>query len=249
MKLQAREQIFLGILFIGGVLIMGFFYGVEPQFKNFMKVNAERSAAETFNNELKTKQVSLQAERERLETYTSSDQNQTDKVVANINYGEGETLESKRRAMLDQILDIGQKINNNRLIAIQPLPRPTPPPPPPPPAPGEEPVEEAAPTLTIFDIIDQSPYDITMRGSYSNLNSFIEDIATTKTLIAIDQVEIEPEEKTGKSEFLDPTKPLKTKFTITTIIKKIEESPVVPGETPPEEEESLSITETEVPAE
>lgn len=88
-----------------------------------------------------------------------------------------------------------------------------------PPIPGQLPIPGAPPEPKLSDFVEEIPYEIAMRGSYRSINDFINQLATYKTVVDIQQLTITTEAQGGTIP-IEPDKPLKAVFKITYLIRK-----------------------------
>lgn len=222
MKLQPREQAVIGIGAIGLVLFFAWFgvgsLGIEPQLKTLSKTMTDLDTAKKAEDTNNMTLSSLKQQKQQLSGHQA--EMPKDKKVGEINHQTGETLEIVKRDMLSNVIDMAQNSFGNTLINVRPLPVPEPPPAAvlPPPVAGQPPVN-TAPELKLSDFIAEIPYEIGLRGSYTSINEFINQLASYDTIIDIQQVSIDVETK-GGSQAVDPQKPLKVVFKITYLIKK-----------------------------
>lgn len=220
-KLQPREQSIIGIAAIIGVIILGFFgigsFGVSPQWDNFSKVNDK---LKTANNTVQTNEATL-ANLNQQKTQLSGSQATLPKgkIIESVDYQKGKTLEGVKTELLNIVIEMSQKEDGNTLIYVKPLPKPAPPPAPLPTTPPDPNAPPAPPTIQLSDFIEEVPYEIAIRGNYSTINKFVNDLAVYNTVVEITRLEVIPENQAG-GNFKDPTKPLKAIFTLNYIIKK-----------------------------
>lgn len=215
--MKPREKLFLGIVAIIGVLIIGYFYGIEPQVKGlFEKLNKMTTAQTTkMTNEAQIKLL----EDQKVSLSSSQSEVKMERKVRQVDLPKGETIESTVRNMLNDVISMAQSNISNSLISVKPLPKPVPPPDPVPDPNAPPPDPNAPPVIKISDFIDESPFEITFRGTYSSLDKFLKDISAYSTVVEVKDITIMPEEKSGEN-FQDPTKPLKAVFNISLIIRK-----------------------------
>lgn len=227
MALKAREQTFIGVAAIAGVLVIGWTgpiggIGIEPFSKTFTEKSAEFSKSqtdlatiETTINTLKQQKVSLQDTKLEMPA---------NKSIRKIDRQAGETEESTKREILNDIISIAQKDSGNTLVSITPDPLPpapvAPPPPPPPPAPDPNapPGPPPAPEIKLSDLVSEVPYTVVMKGSYKSINQFLDDLKGYNNIVEVNRIEIAPSNDPQGSG--DPTKPLKATFKVILIIDK-----------------------------
>lgn len=208
-KLQQREQSIIGVGAILAVLFLGWFSFIEPQLKTFKKVSAELGTAKMTEQGNESSIESLKVQKTQFAN--TSVEMPTDKTIGSIDFQAGETLESKKRDMLDTVIDMAQSDYGNKLVLAKPLPKPPPPP---------EPINtdgSTTPQLRLSDFIDEIPYEIALRGSYKSINSFINDLTNYDTVVEVSNVEVIPEKDRNLT---DPTRPLKVVLKINYIIKR-----------------------------
>jgi hypothetical protein len=212
MKLQPREQSIIGFAAIAGVLMMGWFYGIDPQLKNFKEKSAQRATAQqTFDANVATI-TTLQQQKQSLQGTQA--EMPKDKEIGKIDFQAGETMESSKRDLLDTVIEMSQKDLGNELIYVKPLP------PPPEPVQQIDPNADpnAPPPLRLSDFVAEIPYEIAIRGNYVSINQFVNELSSYPLIIEIASVEVSPE-KRGQ-DFADPTKPLRAVFKLNFLIKK-----------------------------
>lgn len=215
--MKPREKIFIGIIAIIGVLILGYFYGIEPQLKGLF---GKLDKMTTTQNTKVANDAQIKALEDQKVTLSSSQSEvKMEKKVRQVDLPKGETLESTVRSMLNDVISMAQSDASNSLISVKPLAKPAPPPPPAPDPNAPPPDPNAPPVINIADFIDESPFEITFRGTYSSLDKFLKDVSAYNTVVEIKDLTIMPEEKAGDN-FQDPTKPLKAVFNISLIIRK-----------------------------
>jgi hypothetical protein len=163
-----------------------------------------------FQNE--STSASLEKEKKRLETTTA--QMPKDKIVPKVQYGQGETIQIVQRELVNDAIELAQNVHGNTLIYLKPLPKPAPPPVQAPTA--EDP--NAVPQVRLSDLIEEAPYEISLRGNYSSINGFINDLNKSKEIVEISNVEIIPERKGRRN--MDPMKPLEVQVKLNYIIQK-----------------------------
>jgi hypothetical protein len=163
------------------------------------------------------------------------------KIIKGINLQEGETLESVKLGLINDVIKIAESSYGNTLIYVKPLgtsssiaPLPlTPPKPPalPPtaPAPNAAPntapnavaaASTAPPEISFADAIDESTYEIAIRGTYTSINDFTNKLAKSNSVIQITKLDVIPDNQTDKA-LEDPSRPLKATMTISCMVRKL----------------------------
>lgn len=218
-KLQAREQSFIGIASIASVVIVGLFgifwdFAVLPQWDKFSKAQNELRTANGTVQENENAITSLEATKTQLQNEKPKP---VGKDVGKIDRASGQTIETTKRELLDTVIEMSKADHGNELISAKPLPKPPPPVQPVNPNANADP--NAVPEVQITDFIEEVPYEIKIRGNYTSLNGFINDLADYGTVIEISRLIIMPN-KEEKAAFQDMSKPLQAELNLKYIIDK-----------------------------
>jgi Tfp pilus assembly protein PilO len=221
MKMQPREQAVVGIGSILMVIVLGWNF-IDPALKSF---NDIKTKFDTSNNTFNSNEATINAlTQDKTRLSGSQTQIPVNKEIGEIDLSQGQTLESTKIELLNDILKIAQDKDGNTLVSIKPLPPPAPPAPvaaPAPPDPNNPTAvtEAAPPEMNIADFIAEVPYDITVRGTYATIGSLIDDLSAYKIVVEVQRLEITPG-GTGGVPLKDPTKPLTAVLKINYLIKK-----------------------------
>ena len=213
MKLQPREQSIIGGGAILAVLALGTFgivtdFAIFPQWNKFTVVQKQLSE---INAQVATQEAQLsglKAEKATLETDVI--QMPEGKNIGKVNNAEGETFASTKRELLNTVIEMSLN-HDNVLISAIPGNKP-------PPAPvSQDPNAPQVPQLSTY--VDEIPYNITIRGNYTELNGFINELSEYDIVIEIANLTILPE-GTKQGPLSYPQKPLKAEFKINYLIFK-----------------------------
>lgn len=213
MNLQPREQSLVGIGAIAGVLIIGYFYGFDPQWKIFSDVKSQLTTANATSQSNEATIAGLNSQKQEIGSKVIN--RPPDKEVPKINIQEGKTLESLKIELLSNLLELAQKKEGNTLIYVKPLPLPPPPPEPV----NTDPNAPQEPQMRLSDFIQELPYELAIRGNYTSINNLINELAAYEKVIEVTRLEIIPESKTGGT-FKDPSRPLKAVLQINFLVEK-----------------------------
>lgn len=222
-KLQPREQAFIGIGSILTVVVVGIFgvvtdFAIMPSFGKFTEAQLKLTSTNVILQSNETEINSLNAQMEALKT--NDIEMPEGKNIGEVNAAEGQTLNSVKTALLNNIIEMSQENNTNILISAKQLAKPAPPPEPtPPPVDPNDPNAVAAPPpFQISSVIEEAPYELKLRGNYTSLNDFVNTLAAYDTVVEIQKLEVTPEKE--DSDINDPSRPLEATFNLNYLIRK-----------------------------
>lgn len=220
-RLQPREQAALGIGAIAAVVIFGLWgvvwdFAIIPKFETFQQAQMQLTGAKS--TEAQNDATLMQLNQDKVSYDQVKEEIPENKEIGKVNAAEGGTLENTKRDLMNTVIEMSQNTHKNILISVKPLPKPAPPPKPinPNPDPNAPPV---APEMTLSDFIEELPYEIKLRGNYTSLNDFVNELADFDTVIEISRAEITPDKET-KVAMKDPARPLEAKFLFNFLIQK-----------------------------
>jgi Tfp pilus assembly protein PilO len=217
-KLQPREQSILGVGFIAAVCIFGLFgvvwdFAILPQWDQFSQIQTQLNAAKTTESANAANLTSLSQEKDILKQSTA--EMPEGKEVGKIDTAEGGTMESTKRDLMNTVIEMSQNEYKNVLMSAKPLPKPKPPPQPI----NPDPNQAGVPEMRLSDFIEELPFEMKLRGNYTSLNDFINELAKYNIVIEISRLEVVPEKET-KAALKDPSRPLEAKFMLNFLIQK-----------------------------